>query len=247
LDGVARWYGRSEVLAELSLALAPGQVLGLLGPNGAGKTTLLSIMACALAPTRGQVTVGGVAVDGEPAARAVRQMIGWLPQNPGWIPSFTALETVAYSAWLKGVPARSQRALARQALELVGMVDHASSRMRRLSGGMIQRVCLAAALVAAPQLLLLDEPTAGLDPSQRLAFRAMIGKLTDTAVVLSTHLTEDVAVLASEVIVLDRGRVLFCGEPGELELLGGPGDGMSSRLEAGYQSLFVPTGGGASA
>jgi ABC-2 type transport system ATP-binding protein len=158
------------------------------------------------------------------------------------------LETVAYSAWLKGVPGRSQRAWARRALELVDMADEAGSKMRRLSGGMVQRVCLAAALVARPRVVLLDEPTAGLDPSQRLAFRAMIGRLSEAAVVLSTHLTEDVASLADEALVLDRGRVLFCGAPGELARRGGAGGGTASALEAGYESLFTaPVGGGASA
>jgi ABC-2 type transport system ATP-binding protein len=245
LDGVARSYGSREVLAEISLVLAPGQVLGLLGPNGAGKTTLLSIMACALAPTRGRVVVGGVAVVSESTARVARRSIGWLPQSPSWVPSFTALETVEYSAWLKGVPGRAQGALAREALGLVGMADEAGSKMRRLSGGMVQRVCLAAALVARPKVLLLDEPTAGLDPSQRLAFRSMIGGLSEAAVVLSTHLTEDVAVLADDALVLDRGRVVFCGTPSDLARLGGAGGGGSSALELGYESLFAAPDGGA--
>jgi ABC-2 type transport system ATP-binding protein len=128
-----------------------------------------------------------------------------------------------------------------QVLGLLGP-NGAGMRMRRLSGGMIQRVCLAAALVATPKVLLLDGPTAGLDPSRRSSFRSMIGGLADTAVVLSTHLTEDVATLATETMVLDRGRILFRGHPRDLEQLGEIGDtrvGAASPLEQGYQSLFA--------
>ncbi|MDR1188638.1 MAG: ATP-binding cassette domain-containing protein [Bifidobacteriaceae bacterium] len=240
LDGVSRSYGHREVLSRLTGQLSAGQVLGLLGPNGAGKTTLLSIMACVLAPTQGQVVVDGMPVANETDARAARRLIGFLPQSPAWVPSFTALETVQYSAWLKGVPSRDQDALAREALALVGLTDQAARRMRQLSGGMIQRVNLAAALVARPKILLLDEPTVGLDPAQRLEFRALIGSFGDTAVVLSTHLVEDVAVLATDVMVLNEGVVRFTGPPAQLASAGAPDARGDTPLERGYMSVLAP-------
>lgn len=246
LDQVGRSYARTEVLSPLSLDLPTGSRLGLLGPNGAGKTTLLSMMACVLAPTRGRVVIGGRPVASQAEARVARQDIGFMPQNPASVPGFTALETVEYAAWLKGVRARGRTDAARSLLDRVGLGDVAGKRMRALSGGMVQRVHLAAALVGRPRVVLLDEPTVGLDPAQRLEFRSLVLGLDDAAVVLSTHLVEDIAAVATTVTVLDAGLVHFEGTPTELVAAARPDAPGDTEMERGYMSVLRPklsTGG----
>lgn len=239
LDEVTRSYGNTQVLLPLSLELSAGMRLGLLGPNGAGKTTLLSIMACVLAPTSGRVTLSGHSAVTDSDARAARRSIGFLPQKPSYVPSFSALETVEYAAWLKGMDHKGRRSAALELLDRVGLGGVANKQMRKLSGGMLQRVFLASALVARPSVLLLDEPTVGLDPAQRLEFRSLIMELTEVAVVLSTHLVEDVAVLASTIVVLDEGSVRFKGSPADLAAAAldtAPGD---TQIERGYMSVLM--------
>lgn len=240
LQGVSRSYGRREVLAPLTLDLLVGQTLGLLGPNGSGKSTLMSIMACVLAPTHGSVYVEGKPVVTQADARAARRSIGFLPQKPSWVPTFTALESVEYSAWLKALPRAERRGRATWALEQVGLAGVADRRMRELSGGMVQRVCLAAELVARPRILILDEPTVGLDPAQRLDFRALVSGLSDVSVVLSTHLIEDVAVLTDHLVVLDEGRQVFRGSPTELGAAASTDAPGATDMERGYMSVLAP-------
>lgn len=234
---VTRTYGAKQALSATSFDLLPGQRLGLLGPNGAGKTTLLSILACELAPTEGRVVLDGRPVLSRTDAREARRSIGFLPQNPSYVPAFRARETVEYAAWLKGISSSGRQRAALEALARVGLSDVAERRMKTLSGGMIQRVALACALVATPRVLLLDEPTVGLDPAQRLKFRELVSGLKDVAVVLSTHLVEDVAVLASDVLVLESGVVRFRGSPETLADIDGPGVRGESPLERGYMSV----------
>lgn len=239
VDEVSRAYGRTQALSSLSLDVPTEARLGLLGPNGAGKTTLLSVLACELAPTSGRVILDGHPVATQADARRARRAIGFLPQKPGYVPSFTAQETVEYVAWLKGMARKERGPAARAMLDRVGLDAVRGKRMRALSGGMVQRVGLAAALVAQPRVLLLDEPTVGLDPAQRLQFRSLIAGLADVAVVLSTHLVEDVAVIASDVVVIDEGQVRFRGTPEELAgagAVGAPGD---SPIERGYMSVLA--------
>jgi ABC-2 type transport system ATP-binding protein len=238
LDGVSRSYGNREVLAPLTLDLPAGQTLGLLGPNGAGKSTLMSIMACVLSPTHGQVRLDGATVATQADARRARASIGYLQQKPSWVPAFTALETVEYAAWLKKVSARERAQQAMWALRQVGLGDVVGRRMRELSGGMVQRVCLAAELVAHPRLLILDEPTVGLDPEQRLEFRALVSGLADVTVVLSTHLVEDIAVMADRLIVLDRGSVAFEGRPTDLGAAASVDAPGATVMEQGYMTVL---------
>jgi ABC-2 type transport system ATP-binding protein len=197
-------------------------VTGLLGPNWAGKTTLLRVIATAVRPDAGEVwAVGHDALSG-PGRLAVRRRLGYLPQDPGFHPSFTAFEFVDYVAILKELTSRSARhAEVRRVLALVGLDGQRGKRIRALSGGMRQRVALAAALVGDPvgdpALLILDEPTVGLDPEQRMRFRELFADLGEQrAVLLSTHQTEDVMSLCRTVVVLDQGRVRFSGPPADL-------------------------------
>jgi ABC-2 type transport system ATP-binding protein len=220
LAGVGKRFRGTTALHHVTLELPPG-VTGLLGPNGAGKTTLLRIVATALAPDRG--TVSALGNDpADPAGRlAIRRRLGYLPQDSGAYAGFTAFAFVDYVAVLKEMTDRAARhAEVRRVLDAVGLGDQAHQRIRALSGGMRRRVGLAQALLGRPRLLVLDEPTAGLDPEQRLRFREVLAGLpASTCVVLSTHLTEDVAALCPRVVVLDSGRVLFEGETAGLAAL----------------------------
>ncbi|WP_433427537.1 ABC transporter ATP-binding protein [Nonomuraea sp. CA-141351] len=214
---LTKTYGAKRALDGLDLTLGTG-VTGLLGPNGAGKTTLLRCLATTLAPDGGAVDAYGL----DPADRvqrtALRRRLGYLPQNPGAYPHFTAFDLVDYVAILKELTDRQHRhAEVRRVLAEVDLIDQAGTKVRKLSGGMRQRLALAQALLGEPDLLILDEPTVGLDPEQRMVFRALVSRLGESrTVVLSTHQTEDVAALCERVVVLRDGRAVFDGTPGEL-------------------------------
>jgi len=210
-------YGGTHALDGVSLTLGKG-VTGLLGPNGAGKTTLLRVLATAVPPDGGEFRALGHDPRTAAGRLALRRSLGYLPQNPGFHPDFTAFEFVDYVAILKELTDRAARIReVRRVLDAVDLSDQRRTRLKRLSGGMRQRVALAAALVGDPGLLVLDEPTVGLDPEQRMRFRELIAQAGEgRTVLLSTHQTEDVAMLCHRVIVLTRGRVRFEGTPAEL-------------------------------
>ncbi|MFF2409086.1 ATP-binding cassette domain-containing protein [Streptomyces sp. NPDC058092] len=210
-------YRRSVALESVTLSLRAG-VTGLLGPNGAGKTTLLRALATALVPDTGEISVLGRDPRDPRERTEIRRRIGFLPQDPGFHPHFTAFEFVDYVAILKEMTHRARRHdEVRRVLDAVGMSEHRGRRMKALSGGMRQRVALAAALAGAPEILVLDEPTVGLDPEQRLRFRELIAEVGEgRTVLLSTHQTEDVSALCHRVVVLDHGAVKFDGEPAGL-------------------------------
>jgi len=213
-------YGRTPALTDVAFTLGGG-VTGLLGPNGAGKTTLLRIVATALTPDHGELTVLGADPRTEPGRLAVRRRLGYLPQDPGFHPAFTAFEFIDYVAILKELTDRRARhEEVCRVLAAVGLREHRGKKIRTLSGGMRQRVALAAALVGDPDLLVLDEPTVGLDPEQRLRFREVIAELGEgRSVLLSTHQTEEVMALCQRVVVLDRGQARFEGTPADLAAL----------------------------
>ncbi len=217
VDGVVKRYRGRTALNWVSFELGVG-VTGLLGPNGAGKTTLLRCLATVLERDEGSVRIFGHDPDDRAGQQEIRARLGYLPQNPGTYPSFTAEELVEYFAVLKQITDRAQRRVeVRRVLAEVELTDRATSKIRKLSGGMRQRLALACALLGAPELLILDEPTVGMDPEQRRKFRALISDLGERAVVLlSTHQTEDVAMLCEQVIVINRGRVIFSGTPLDL-------------------------------
>jgi ABC-2 type transport system ATP-binding protein len=210
-------YGASDAVASLSLEIGPG-VTGLLGPNGAGKTTLMRMLATVLAPTEGHLRMLGLDPADPHERTDIRRQLGYMPQEPGFHRQFTAFEFVDYVAILKEMTDRRTRHReVRRALEAVGLGDVAGRRIRKLSGGMRRRVALAQALLGDPQLLVLDEPTAALDPEQRMRFRELASALGDERTVLvSTHQTEDVAALCQRVIVMREGRATFDGTPVEL-------------------------------
>ncbi|MFB7531511.1 ABC transporter ATP-binding protein [Streptomyces sp. NPDC056178] len=232
--------GRKRMAVDgLDLSLDTG-VHGLLGPNGAGKTTLIRTLATVLRPTEGSLELLGEPAGGMREHRALRRRIGYLPQEFGYYKRFTVREFVEYMAWLKEVPKADVPAAVQRAVERVGLADRADERMKALSGGMVRRVGIAQAIVNDPAILLLDEPTVGLDPAQRLRFRELLQELgTDTCVLVSTHLVEDVAAACIDVVVFAEGRLVFQGPPDELASMGGPEHVGDSPLERGYSALLL--------
>jgi ABC-2 type transport system ATP-binding protein len=219
MNGVDKRFGRTRALSGVTLELRPG-ITGLLGPNGAGKTTLLRIVATVLARDEGDLSVLGHDPADAVGRLAIRRSLGYVPQEPGFHPGFTAFEFVDYVAILKEMTERDTRhAEVRRVLDLVGLGEVRGRKIKGLSGGMRRRVALAQALLGQPELLLLDEPTAGLDPEQRLRFRELVSAAPHQTVVISTHQTEDVAALCARVVVLDHGVVRFDGTPRELAAL----------------------------
>ncbi len=210
-------YGRQTALDGVSLELGPG-ITGLLGRNGAGKTTLLRILATGLARSSGEVRVLGEDPEDAVGRLAIRRQLGYVPQESALYESFTPFDFVDYVAILKEHTDRAARhAEVRRVLDAVDLGDVTRKKVRKLSGGMKRRVSLAQALLGDPRLLVLDEPTVGLDPEQRLRFRQLISRHADRrCVVLSTHMTEDVEALCDRVIVIDEGVVRFDGMPVEL-------------------------------
>ncbi len=239
LSDIPRMFGRNTAVDGVSLEAGPG-VFGLLGPNGAGKTSLLRMLATVLPPSSGEIRL----LDRDPASpaprREIRRRLGYLPQNLGYYPSFTVVEFVEYFALLKEMPPRGVPKAVAAAVEQVGLGPKAKAKLRTLSGGMLRRVGIAQAIVNDPELLLFDEPTAGLDPEQRVAFRALIRDMGQRAtVIVSTHLVEDVGAACSEVALMSEGKIVFRGTPAELTARGrdhGVGD---APLERGYSAILA--------
>jgi ABC-2 type transport system ATP-binding protein len=217
IENVGETFGRTQALAGISLDMEPS-VTGLLGPNGAGKTTLLRMGATVLAPDTGRIRILGRDPANPDERVEIRRRLGYLPQEPGFYRSFTAFDFVDYVAVLKDISDRRRRHdEVRKVLGFVGLQDRAHQRIKALSGGLRQRLALAQALLGDPELLILDEPTAGLDPEQRLRFREIISVLPQRPTVLiSTHQTDDVSALCQRVVVLVAGTIKFDGTPAEL-------------------------------
>ncbi|MGH2727576.1 MAG: ABC transporter ATP-binding protein [Actinomycetota bacterium] len=214
LTHLKKRFGATQALAGVTFEAGTG-VTGLLGPNGAGKTTLLRIVATVLTPDDGDARTLGLDPSNPRQRVEIRRRLGYMPQEPGFYRSFTAFEFIDYVAILKEMTDRRKRHVeVARVLDIVDLSDVAERKIRALSGGMRRRVALAQALLGDPSLLILDEPTAGLDPEQRLRFRELVSELAeDRAVLLSTHQTEDVAALCNRVVVMRRGASVFEGAP----------------------------------
>ncbi|WP_431036741.1 ABC transporter ATP-binding protein [Streptomyces sp. P6-2-1] len=235
-------YRRRTALDGLGLSLGPG-VHGLLGPNGAGKSTLVRVLATVVRPGAGHVRLHGHDLASPRGRTEARRLLGYLPQEFGYYKSFTVREFLAYVAWLKEVPADEVPAAVERALTRTGLGERGDARMRELSGGMVRRAGIAQALVNDPALLLLDEPTAGLDPEQRVDFRALLREVgRETTVLVSTHLVEDVARACTEVTLLEAGRLVLRTTPADLAALGASvpeeWSGGGSETERGYTAAL---------
>ena len=215
VEGVSKLY-RSKVwgLRRFSLTLGPG-VLGLLGPNGAGKSTLMRVLATVTRATEGRVLWNGTDVAGSP--NPLRSVLGYLPQDFGVYPNLSAVEFLEYLAAVRGLDAASARRRIPELLELVNLAEAARRPLGGYSGGMRQRVGIAQALLNDPQLLIVDEPTAGLDPEERVRFRNLLSELSgERIVILSTHIVSDVEAVATGIALINQGQLIVHGTPEEL-------------------------------
>jgi ABC-type multidrug transport system ATPase subunit len=221
INGLVKTYGRGtqvvKALDGIDLAIGEG-MFGLLGPNGAGKTTLMRILAGIVLPSAGRVTVSGCDLLQETGRQQVKSMLGYLPQELGMYPELTAHQFIDYMAILKGMddaPVRRQRV--GEVIEMVGLTQAAERKIKGFSGGMKRRVGIAQALVNDPRILIVDEPTAGLDPEERIRFRNLLVDLAaNRVVILSTHIVEDIGQTCRDMAVLSKGKILFRGSPLDL-------------------------------
>lgn len=214
IDRLSKQFGAKIAVDRVSARLVPG-VYGLLGANGAGKTTLMRMVCDVLRPTSGEIRFDGR--DVRALGDGYRARLGYLPQDFGYYPDFTALDFMCYLAALKGLGRRAARNRSLELLETVGLADVADSKVRTFSGGMKQRLGIAQAVINDPAVLVLDEPTAGLDPKERVRFRNLIASFAqDKIVILSTHIVSDVEYIADEILVMRAGSFVMRGAPGEV-------------------------------
>src|SRR5450755_953940 len=215
IENVSKRYGSGNwALRNFTLQLGPG-VLGLLGPNGAGKTTLMSILATITRATEGKVTWNGSDLAANPDA--LRAVLGYLPQDFGVYPNLNAVEFLQYLAAVKGLDVSASRKRIDELLNLVNLTDVRKRPLGGYSGGMRQRIGIAQALLNDPQLLIVDEPTAGLDPEERLRFRNLLSELSgERIVILSTHIVSDIEAVASGIAIMAQGELLAHGAPESL-------------------------------
>lgn len=234
LVGLTQSYRRKKVLDDFNWVLPDG-ITALLGPNGAGKTTLMRTLVTEMRPAAGSVVIDGKPLRDRATIRDARQRIGYLGQTFGYDPKFTVTEHVSYMAWRKSIPRSDRAREVQEAIAAVDLLDAQEVQLKALSGGMRQRAGIGGALVGHPDLLVLDEPTVGLDPGQRAEFRNVITRLQAGSILLSTHLTDDVAAVADNVAVLTAGKLTFQGTVAEFQ-------GDSTSVEEAYLRHLSKTG-----
>jgi ABC-2 type transport system ATP-binding protein len=238
LRGVGKDYGDRVAVGSVDLDVAPGELFGLLGPNGAGKTTTIGIACGVITPSRGRVEIAGT--DLARAPRAAKARLGYVPQELALYGELTALQNLRYFGALYGLARATLAERIAWALELVGLADRARDRVAHFSGGMQRRLNLAAGLLHRPALLVLDEPTAGVDPQSRARLLDTIRALraSGTAVLYTSHLLDEVEALCDRVAILDRGSIVAIGTPHELARIhaGSHGERVA-RLEAAFLAV----------
>ncbi len=215
VDRLTKQFGSKIAVDRVSTAFESG-IYGLLGANGSGKTTLMRMICGVLRPSSGEVTLNGT--NTETLGASYRDILGYLPQDFGYYPDFTALSFMRYIAALKGIDKKLQKKRSLTILEEVGLGDVANCKIKTFSGGMKQRLGIAQAVINNPKILVLDEPTAGLDPQERVRFRNLISRLSqDRIVLLSTHIVSDVEYIAKNIMVMKQGGFILEGSPADLE------------------------------
>lgn len=211
---LTKYYGNFLALSEINLSILGG-MFGLLGPNGAGKTTLMRIITTLIPLSSGQVVIDGVDVMKEP--QRVRNSLGYIPQDFGFYKSLRAWEVLDYIGAMKNIPTQKRKNQVEAVLEEVNLTQEAARRVGTFSGGMKQRLGIAQALLGDPELIVVDEPTAGLDPEERIRFRNLLAQLSRRrTIILSTHIVGDIEASCSGLAVLNQGRLAFSGSPQEL-------------------------------
>lgn len=242
VDGLSFSYRKRRAVENLSWTIPGPCTVGILGPNGAGKTTLMRLLATVLPLRQGRIISVGFDLQALADRRLYQREIGYLPQDFDPWPRFSVAECVAYMGWLRGTTLRDAEERGTHVLPRLGLEHLKNRRLGTLSGGEKRRVGIAQALINHPKMLLLDEPTAGLDPEQRLQFRELMRNLgSETIVIVATHLVEDVATACDYVAVMRRGGFVFWGTPEELKARGAGGRGRkdaASDLEIGYLSVL---------
>lgn len=218
INGLTKTYaGNIHALRGIDLMIGTG-MFGLLGPNGAGKTTLMRIIAGLLRPTAGSVRVFGHDISTTAGKQAAKSLLGYLPQDLGLYPNLNAREFLDYVAILKGMTDASQRKKQiAELLEVVRLTDEAGRKLKTYSGGMKRRVGIAQAMLGDPKLIIVDEPTTGLDPEERVRLRNFLADIARRCtIILSTHIIEDISASCQQMAVIAKGQVLFSGAPGQL-------------------------------
>lgn len=209
VDRLTKQYGAKIAVDRITVTLTAG-VTGLLGANGAGKTTLMRMLCGILKPTSGSAAFDGLDVSTE----EYRDILGYLPQDFGYYPNFTGLDFMLYMSALKGLDKTSAKNKSSELMEMVGLKENAKKKIKTYSGGMKQRLGIAQALLNEPKVLILDEPTAGLDPKERVRFRDLIARIgQENVVLLSTHIVSDVEHIAGRILMVRDGQLIYDGHP----------------------------------
>ena len=215
IQSLSMHYGKMQALSDVSITLRSGGLIGLVGPNGAGKSTLLKILATLLRPTGGKILLDGRDIRKKPDA--MRNVLGYLPQDVPVYGSLNAWEFLSFMASVKKLEPAAARKQIASLMKTLHLSDVGKKPLSGFSGGMRQRVGIAAALLGDPKVIIADEPTTGLDPQERVTLRSLLSGLARTRIVLlSTHIVSDVEAVASDIVVLKKGKVLFHGAPEEL-------------------------------
>lgn len=208
IQNLNKFYGKKQALFDINLKIEQG-MFGLLGRNGAGKTTLMKTLATLVQKNNGKITVCGVAIEN---TKEIRKIIGYLPQEFSMYPSMSVIEAIDYLGVLSGMDSKERKKRAEILLNQVNLIEHKNKKIKALSGGMKRRLGIAQALLHDPKVLIVDEPTAGLDPEERIRFRNLLCEVAeDRTVILSTHIVGDIEATCENIAILNNGRLLYSG------------------------------------
>lgn len=236
INGLSKFYKKVEALSEVNLVIAPG-IHGLLGPNGAGKTTLMRILATILDADKGEISWANLYNWQQP--KAIKGKIGYLPQQFGMYKYLRVEEALRNVALLKNVPKDQEKKQVEMAMERANLIEYAKRKVGQLSGGMLRRLGVAQAILGEPSLLIMDEPSVGLDPAERINFRKLIRdyNIRDRIIIISSHIVNDIESLCDKVSIMNRGKVLVTGSTPEIQAKAGCNVKEQTMPESAYREL----------